>query len=129
MKKALVFFVFCTLFGFSLTGQNTLDLSTVDYRVKKYYTTKELQEINLVAPYKIGQLNYLYSESFDIVDKNGKSIPSAKANFDIRNYERFRKNDTRVSFNLTRAGDMLILYSRDEVFQAYNQIQFSQTKK
>ena len=120
--KVLLAFAFCSSMQTSFAQQPNLMGKLTDEPipiVKKHYTEKEIEEIKLKVPVKIKQLNYLYSGSFRIINQEGKQVKTESATFDIYNYEKFRKQSERVTFRLTRDGDALELYSRDEVDAQY----------
>ena len=115
------------LFTFStLNAQSNQELK-LDSRAENYYQSKDIEKMKLVAPWKILQINYLYSQSFRIINQDGNPVKTDASKFDVYNYERFRKQSEKAVFRLTREGDALELLSRDEVDEAYLKIQNSYT--
>jgi hypothetical protein len=132
MKKGLL----CLLCGLFFTlqfakAQQVNDLGKLADEpiamVKKHYTDLQLEEIRLKTPVKMKLLNYLYSGSYRIINQEGNPVKTDAASFDIHNYDRFRKQDKRVVFRLTREGDALELFSRDEV-EVQNQLIINSAK-
>ena len=122
--RVIYFFLAVSFFKFTAIAQNSRK-SSLDSRAAAYYSEKEIEKMMLVAPYKIEQINFLYSKSFRIINQDGRPIKTDASKFDIYNYERFRKQNERAVFRLTREGDALELLSREEVDQAYISIQNS----
>ena len=122
-RNSLLFiFLFSVIICSKLHSQNQFKL---DPRAAKYYSEKDIEKLKLVAPYKIEQINFLYTQSFKIINQDGKPVKTNASTFEIYNYEKFRKDNERVVFRLTREGDALELLSRVELNEAYLKIQNS----
>lgn len=104
------------------------DSIVLDKRVRLHYSEAQLQKIKLIAPYKLEQLNFQYSSSFRIVNKLGKEVAYDAKKFDVHEYEKFRKENERVSFRLTRNGDEVELLSRSELNAIYEEIRNKYSK-
>ncbi len=124
-KKAILIsgLLLFSVFFHAQTVPVPLTTEELDSRVKLHYTELDLNKIKLVAPYKLEQLNFQYTSSFQIINQKGNAIKYDAKKFDVYAYERFRKEDQRVTFTLTRDGDAVELLSRKELQAIYKKIQ------
>jgi hypothetical protein len=76
--------------------------------ISKYYSASDQEELKKF-PSKIQALDYIYSRSFDVLDKTYE--PGQFEKIDVRQYDLTRKADTDVEVLDKASGLLLKLYS------------------
>ncbi|MBC7862581.1 MAG: hypothetical protein IAF38_06360 [Bacteroidia bacterium] len=126
VNKVLFLAMIFLLSGFAPNSIKDVEL---DARVKLHYTELQLAKLKLTAPYKLEQLNFQYTKSFTIYNTKGKPLTTDPKKFDVYNFESFRKEVDKVTFTLTRGGDVVELMGRTELKLEYDKIQASYSDK
>ncbi|PLX00418.1 MAG: hypothetical protein C0594_15730 [Marinilabiliales bacterium] len=100
----------------------TNDKPELNETARKYYSD---QQVESFSASKIAKLNYYYTESFelDLSKVREEKLHEVSTNFDITNYESYRKRNRDHTIVDEETGVRIKLYSWETVFHYYKLIE------